>query len=97
MSNYIREIIDFIWNLLLNIRNAISSLVSSNDAYFFHLSASLDNFNAFLDKNIINGNLLNISLTYRELILYLVPITLVFLSIYLIIKLIYKLLGLFRI
>ena len=93
MSNYIREIIDFIWNLLLNIRNAISSLVSSNDAYFFHLSASLDNFNAFLDKNIINGN----SLTYRELILYLVPITLVFLSIYLIIKLIYKLLGLFRI
>ena len=89
MSNFIREIIDFIWNLLLNIRNAISSLVSSNDAYFFNLSASVDNFNAFLDQNIINGQLLNISLTYRELILYLVPITLVFLSIYLIIKLIY--------
>lgn len=97
MVNFIRNIFSFIWNLLLNIRDVIATLISTNGLYNTRIMASVEAFNSFLDKNIVNGDFININLTYREAFLYLIPIIFIFLFIILMIKLILKLLSFFRI
>lgn len=78
-----------------NLIQLISNFV--NDIYT-SLITNLDNvfggFTAFTNKNILNGTLLNVSLTYGELLTYVLTITILILLISFVIKTFNKLLGL---
>lgn len=70
-------------------------IFASIGTYFSSISSSL--FDNFIDKQIFDGTLLSMGLTWHELLLILLPIIVVGLFIIFIFKLVLKVFGLFRI
>lgn len=81
MNDFVSRVYNFIYSIFESISNTINET-----AYL-----------TFLDKQILGGTLLNIGLTWRELFLYLATWFFIAFFIYLIVKLILKVFGLFRI
>lgn len=83
---------DFI-NLVFNFfKDIYTSIVN-----FFTNSGESSILADFIDKNIFNGTLINIGLTWNELLRILLPIITIFFFIYFIFKLVLKVFGLFRV
>lgn len=73
MSTFINYVWSFVYDLFTTIQNTI------NDS----------NYDAFLDKQILSGDLLNVGLTWQELILYVSTWLLIIGFIYFIFKLVF--------
>ncbi len=71
-------------------------LFASIGTYFSNISSS-SLFETFINKQIFDGTLLSMGLTWHELLVILIPIIIVGLLIIFIFKLILKVFGLFRI
>lgn len=85
MSNFISLVFNFFKDIYISI---VGFFTNSGESVFF------DNF---IDKNIFNGTLINIGLTWNELLQILLPIITIFFFIYFIFKLVLKVFGLFRV
>ena len=72
------------------------SVFASVGTYFSNISLS-SLFETFIDKQIFDGTLLSMGLTWHELFIILIPIIVVGLFIIFIFKLVLKVFGLFRI
>ena len=72
------------------------SVFASIGTYFSNISLS-SLFETFIDKQIFDGTLLSMGLTWHELFIILIPIIVVGLFIIFIFKLVLKVFGLFRI
>lgn len=97
MYDFIWRICLFIYDFFYNLDMAITTYISNYGTKANRIKLTWDNFNIFLDKTILNGDLLSIGMTWRELINYFLPIFFVVLFIVLLIKIIFKLLGVFKI
>lgn len=64
---------------------------------FFTNSGESTFLTNFIDKNIFDGTLINIGLTWNELLRILLPCIVIFFCIYFIYKLVLKVFGLFRV
>lgn len=97
MQSFINNISNFIWNILYNFIRSI--YIYSNDpetlSYALRINLLESNFNTFIDKQIISGDLISIGLTWRELILYLIPIILLTFFLIIFVKMVLKVIGLF--
>lgn len=83
---------DFI-NLVFNFfKDIYTSIVN-----FFTINGESTFLANFIDKNIFNGTLINIGLTWNELLRILLPSIVLFFFIYFIFKLVLKVFGLFRV
>lgn len=85
MQNFINLVFNFFKDIYDSIVN------------FFTNSGESTFFANFIDKNILNGTLINIGLTWNELLQILLPIVTIFFFIYFIFKLVLKVFGLFRV
>lgn len=85
MSNFINLVFNFFKDIYDNIVNFFTN---SGESVFFA---------NFIDKNIFDGTLINIGLTWNELLRILLPSIVLFFFIYFIFKLVLKVFGLFRV
>lgn len=85
MENFINLVFNFFKDIYINIYNFFTN---NNESQFF---------TDFIDKNIFDGTLINISLTWNELLRILLPSIVIFFFIYFIFKLVLKVFGLFRV
>ena len=85
MQEFINQVFGFFGNVFASVGTYFSSISSS----------SL--FENFINKQIFDGTLLSMGLTWHELFLILIPILVVGLFIIFIFKLVLKVFGLFRI
>lgn len=87
MQTFIDGIIDFVGSIYLAIRN-----------YFANLgTAPLSAFDDFLSTQILNGSMISSPLTWYQLIRYITPMILIIFFIIFVFKIVYKIIGLFRI
>ena len=85
MDNFI----NLVFNFFKDIYDSIVNYFSNSGGSTFLAN--------FIDKNIFNGTLINIGLTWNELLQILLPIITIFFFIYFIYKLVLKVFGLFRV
>lgn len=93
MQSFINNICDFIWEIIYDLYYRVR--FPGNTNITSGLDITTTNWNAFLDKQIFIGDLLNIGLTWRELFNYLLPIVLTTIFIIIFVKMILKIMGLF--
>ena len=84
-----QNFINLVFNFFYDIYDAIVNFFTTNN--------EITLFNDFIDKNIFSGTLINIGLTWNELLKILLPILIIFFFIYFIFKLVLKVFGLFRV
>lgn len=84
---------------LTNLYGFIQSLFNQSISAIYNGGGSSirDQYLAFLQKNIFNGTLISIDLTYAELLLFCTYWFLVIFFIVFVFKIIYKVIGLFKI
>lgn len=84
-----QEFINLVFNFFKDIYTSIVNFFTNSGESTFLAN--------FIDKNIFNGTLINIGLTWNELLRILLPSITIFFFIYFIFKLVLKVFGLFRV
>jgi len=94
MRQFITNIAFFIWDAIYDLFRVIATYSNSQES--LRIGVNENSFNIFLDKAIIDGELISVGLSWRELLLYFLPLFITILTIVLFIKYFLKLLNLFR-
>ena len=99
MQAFIKQIFDFVRNIFKSILNLlITGQDYFNDQLNNELGLSINNFNAFLDKNVfMESSLIGINMTFREMFIYVGVLFLTIFFIVLFVKFILKLVSIFRV
>ena len=84
-----QDFINLVFNFFKDIYTSIVNFFTNNGESTFLAN--------FIDKNIFDGTLINIGLTWNELLRILLPSITIFFFIYFIFKLVLKVFGLFRV